>query len=588
MRRLLLAFPSPPFHPLLRWIAAAGNAKLLQTFLTQGQGWARGYAAAAIVECVKVLSDATSGSNSSSSSGANGPTQDVAAILTAIFEVLNDEKVTELAASRMRVVLQFIFTRAELSSVPQISRSIGDERDCCACINYILHSSAPLLLPSALEAHVNALRSVVTICRDVQAVVAWQQLALLTQLGRIPRSSCDWFIDAIAAAAAGPSTPALRMALATALRAFIIAHQLPPLPLLSRFLSCTLVPEPASNEVTFNNCVHSHTPRTPHKNNLSSLSLADHGGVHSTCARCFHHWAAWRAAACTRRHEKFVFLRRGGSVCPCALRVYSLAHHSPHHAVCGHLFLSHGPRLRIPSEPCEHETNALFFTMQRSAALCSHYLFVPWNTRHFRVLTCHQGWTLVTALSFPRVPEVAQLWDVLLDWWAISLAGGIALPASHKDLVVEYSNRAAALESLHQFVSTLHSSTPGSSPDVSRPHEFHTTFEVVSDLVMKNLRSELLQKRPPELCESALTSAQETSLFCASDNMRCWLTRMMKFIPLDSLSAEFHSILDKQFKVLTSSRGIGTQLTSSCAPAHPSDVLTMFLPGGHTPAFQRM
>jgi hypothetical protein len=194
----------------------------------------------------------------------------------------------------------------------------------------------------------------------------------------------------------------------------------------------------------------------------------------------------------------------------------------------------------------------------------------------------------VTALSFPRVPEVAQLWDVLLDWWAISLAGGIALPASHKDLVVEYSNRAAALESLHQFVSTLHSSTPGNSPDVSRPHEFHTTFEVVSDLVMKNLRSELLQKRPPELCESALTSAQETSLFCASDNMRCWLTRMMKFIPLDSLSAEFHSILDKQFKVLTSSRGIGTQLTSSCAPAHPSDVLTMFLPAGHTPAFQRM
>ena len=85
----------------------------------------------------------------------------------------------------------------------------------------------------------------------------------------------------------------------------------------------------------------------------------------------------------------------------------------------------------------------------------------------------------MTALSFPRVPEVAQLWDVLLDWWAISLAGGIALPASHKDLVVEYSNRAAALESLHQFVSTLHSSTLGNAPDVSRPHEFHTTFEVV-------------------------------------------------------------------------------------------------------------
>jgi hypothetical protein len=184
---------------------------------------------------------------------------------------------------------------------------------------------------------------------------------------------------------------------------------------------------------------------------------------------------------------------------------------------------------------------------------------------------------------------VAQLWDVLLDWWAISLAGGIALPASHKDLVVEYSNRAAALESLHQFVSTLHSTTSSASNvDVSRPHEFHTTFEVVSDLVMKNLRSELLQKRPPELCEAVLTSAQETSLFCASDNMRCWLTRMMRFIPLDSGSAEFHSVLDKQFKVLTSSRGIGTQLTSTCVPLHPSDVLTMFLPGGHSPAFKRM
>jgi hypothetical protein len=205
--------------------------------------------------------------------------------------------------------------------------------------------------------------------------------------------------------------------------------------------------------------------------------------------------------------------------------------------------------------------------------------------------TSRQGWTLVSALSFPRVPEVAQVWDVLLDWWAISLAGGIALPASHKDLVVEYSNRAAALESLHQFVSTLHStsrSSSASSPDLSRPNEFHTTFEVVSDLVMKNLRSELLQKRPPELCESILTPAQETSLFCASDNMRCWLTRMVRFIPLDALSAEFHSILDKQFKVLTSSRGIATQLTSSCAPSHPSDTLTMFLPGGYPPAFQHM
>jgi hypothetical protein len=112
-----------------------------------------------------------------------------------------------------------------------------------------MHSAAPLLQPAALEAHVNSLRIIVSKGRDVQAIVAWQQLAVLTQLCRIPRSSCDWFIDAVAAAAAGPSSPALRMALATALRAFVIAHQLPPLPLLSRFLSFTLVPEPAVNEV---------------------------------------------------------------------------------------------------------------------------------------------------------------------------------------------------------------------------------------------------------------------------------------------------------------------------------------------------
>ncbi len=131
----------------------------------------------------------------------------------------------------------------------QVSRSIGDERDCCACINFIMHSAAPLLLPPALEAHISYLRIMVSKGRDVQAVVAWQQLAVLTQLGRIPRSSCDWFIDAIAAAAAGPSSPALRMALATALRSCVIAHQLSPLPLLSRFLSFTLVPEPAVSEV---------------------------------------------------------------------------------------------------------------------------------------------------------------------------------------------------------------------------------------------------------------------------------------------------------------------------------------------------
>ncbi len=85
--------------------------------------------------------------------------------------------------------------------------------------------------------------------RDVQAVIAWQQLAQLAQLGRIPRSSCDWFIDAVAVATAGPSSPALRMALSTALRTFVIAHQLPPLPLLSRFIARTAVPEPAVDEV---------------------------------------------------------------------------------------------------------------------------------------------------------------------------------------------------------------------------------------------------------------------------------------------------------------------------------------------------
>lgn len=109
MRALLLTFLSSPFHPLFRWIAAAGNVKLLQTLLTQGHGWTRGYAAAAIVECVKVLSDATSGSNSSSNGG-NVPTQDVAAILTAIFEVLNDDKVSDLAASCLGFALRFIFT----------------------------------------------------------------------------------------------------------------------------------------------------------------------------------------------------------------------------------------------------------------------------------------------------------------------------------------------------------------------------------------------------------------------------------------------------------------------------------------------
>ncbi len=224
--------------------------KMLQNLLVQGQGWARGYAAAAVVECIKVLSEVPATGNMNSSGG-NSTTKDVAAILSTMFEVLIDDKVPcslQPAVLRLLNLLHLSLSRLFLNTF-QVSRSIGDERDCCSCVNFIMHSAAPLLLPAALEAHISALRIFISKGRDVQAVVAWQQLAVLTQSGRIPRSSCDWFIDAVAAAAAGPSTPALRMAFATALRAFIISHQLPPLPILSRFLSFTLVPEPAVNEV---------------------------------------------------------------------------------------------------------------------------------------------------------------------------------------------------------------------------------------------------------------------------------------------------------------------------------------------------
>jgi hypothetical protein len=231
---------------VLRWFATAGDVKLLQSLMMHGQGWARGYAAAAVVECIVVLND---GKGSVSSSG----TKDAAAILSNFFEVLVDEKVFKVSglAEFNIYQLQFPFlSNIFFSSFPfQISRSIGDERDCCACINYILHSVAPILVPSILDVHITSLRSVVSHGRDVQAVVALQQLALLIQLGRIPRSSCDWFIDAIAASAAGPSTPALRMASATALRACVITYQLLPVPLLSRFLAFTLVPEPSLSDV---------------------------------------------------------------------------------------------------------------------------------------------------------------------------------------------------------------------------------------------------------------------------------------------------------------------------------------------------
>jgi hypothetical protein len=183
---------------------------------------------------------------------------------------------------------------------PQVSRSIGDERDCCACVNYILHSAAPLLLPSVLEAHIASLRNVVSKGRDVQAVVAWQQLALLIQSGRIPRSSCDWFVESVYTAAAGPSSPALRMALVAALRACVIAHQLPPVPILSRFLSCTLVPEPAIDQVQSCCCCFMSAFRRASSMcvcvycvYLPTFFSADHGIFYPACSRCLHHRLAW-------------------------------------------------------------------------------------------------------------------------------------------------------------------------------------------------------------------------------------------------------------------------------------------------------
>jgi hypothetical protein len=120
----------------------------------------------------------------------------------------------------------------------QFARSFRDERDCCARINYIL----PLLLPaaiSALEAHIASLRIVFSKGRDVQAVIAWQQLVLFSQMGRVPHSSSDWFVDAIATAAVGSSSPALHMALAFSAIFFRsssppIAVPLLPLPFLSQ------------------------------------------------------------------------------------------------------------------------------------------------------------------------------------------------------------------------------------------------------------------------------------------------------------------------------------------------------------------
>ncbi len=181
---------------------------------------------------------------------------------------------------------------------PQVSRSIGDERDCCACVNYILHSAAPLLQPSILEAHIASLRNMVSKGRDVQAVVAWQQLALLIQSGRVSRSSFDWFVESVFAAAAGPSSPALRMALAMALRACVITHQLPPVPILTRFLSCTLVPEPAVDEVrrcSCTVCASAFPQRVKHVFFVcvfADVFAADHGIFHAACSRRVYHWLA--------------------------------------------------------------------------------------------------------------------------------------------------------------------------------------------------------------------------------------------------------------------------------------------------------
>ena len=88
---ILIYFGSPLIH-IFRWFAAAGDVKLLQALLVQGQGWARGYAAAAVVECIKALSQ-VSATGGGSSSGVSDTTKDVAAILSAMFEVLIDEKV---------------------------------------------------------------------------------------------------------------------------------------------------------------------------------------------------------------------------------------------------------------------------------------------------------------------------------------------------------------------------------------------------------------------------------------------------------------------------------------------------------------
>ena len=77
---------------IFRWFAAAGDTKLLQALLVQGHGWARGYASAALVECITIISDGTV-TGGSGASGGGGGFKDVAAILSATFDVLIDEKV---------------------------------------------------------------------------------------------------------------------------------------------------------------------------------------------------------------------------------------------------------------------------------------------------------------------------------------------------------------------------------------------------------------------------------------------------------------------------------------------------------------
>ncbi len=78
---------------MCRWFSVAGDVKLLQTLLIQGQGWVRGYAAAALVECIKTMS----GSGVSVASCSNGSGKDVDAVLSSLFDVFVDEKASDHA-----------------------------------------------------------------------------------------------------------------------------------------------------------------------------------------------------------------------------------------------------------------------------------------------------------------------------------------------------------------------------------------------------------------------------------------------------------------------------------------------------------